>query len=128
MEKEGSMPEANRFRENRVYPRIPVNIPIQYRLVEAPREVELVLKLQRKWTHSRALNLSLGGMYLEGDQGLKVDDILRFDISLPNKSTPITVFAEVVWANETGAGLHFMAVKAQNMESLKAYLYNASLP
>jgi hypothetical protein len=57
---------------------------------------------------------------------LNVGSILRLDISLPIKSSMISAFAEVVWANETGAGLHFLAMKEDDVETLKGYLTQTS--
>ncbi len=70
--------------------------------------------------------MSLGGLYIVAEQILNVGSILRLDVSLPEKSSLISAFAEVVWANETGGGLHFLAMKEDDVEFLKLLTKNSN--
>ncbi len=116
------MPEANMFMEKRIHPRVSVKIPVKYRVIEDQKELETVFERKKKEQTTRTMDVSLGGLYIVADQILNVGSILRLDVSLPEKSALISAFAEVVWANETGGGLHFLAMKEDDVEFLKNYL------
>ncbi len=120
------MQDANLFMERRVSPRIKVNIPVKYRLVEDKKEIATVFEQRKKERNAHALDLSLGGMHIFADQELKEGDILNFEISLPGLSETLSAFAEVVWANKTDGGLHFLEMKEVDLSVLKAYLHRAS--
>ena len=120
------MPEANMFMEKRIHPRVSVKIPLKYRVIEDQKELETVFERKKKEQTTRTMDVSLGGLYIVADQILNVGSILRLDISLPEKSVFISAFAEVVWANETGGGLHFLAMKEDDVEFLKNYLIKNS--
>lgn len=116
------MPEANMFVEKRVHPRLSVKIPVKYRVIEDQKELETVFERKKKEQTTRTMDVSLGGLYIVAEQVLNIGSILRLDISIPEKSALISAFAEVVWSNETGGGLHFLAMKEDDVESLKTYL------
>ena len=120
------MPEANMFVEKRVHPRVSVKIPVKYRVIEDQKELETVFERRKKEQTTRTMDMSLGGLYIVADSVLNIGSILRLDISLPEKTSLISAFAEVVWANETGAGLHFLAMKEDDVENLKYYLGKTS--
>ncbi len=120
------MPEANMFMEKRIHPRISIKIPVKYRIIEDQKELETVFERKKKEQTTKTMDVSLGGLYIVAEQILNVGSILRLDISLPEKSTLISAFAEVVWANETGGGLHFLAMKEDDVEFLKNYLVKNS--
>jgi len=119
------MPEANMFVEKRVHPRVSVKIPVKFRVIEDQKELETVFERRKKEQTTRTMDLSLGGLYIVADSVLNIGSILRLDISLPERSSLISAFAEVVWSNETGAGLHFLAMKEDDVENLKNYLNKA---
>ena len=120
------MPEANMFMEKRIHPRVSIKIPVKYRVIEDQKELETVFERKKREQTTRTMDVSLGGLYIVADQILNIGSILRLDISFPEKSSLISAFAEVVWANETGGGLHFLAMKEDDAESLKTYLVNVS--
>ncbi len=120
------MPEANMFVEKRIHPRVSIKIPVKYRVIEDQKELETVFERKKREQTTRTMDVSLGGLYIVADQILNIGSILRLDISLPEKASLISAFAEVVWANETGGGLHFLAMKEDDAESLKTYLVNVS--
>ena len=120
------MPEGKLFVERRVYPRITVNIPAEYRLIEDPKELETVFEMRKKVVNTKTLDVSLGGMHILSETPLSTGAILRMEITLPDRAGPLTAFAEVVWSNEAGGGLRFLAMKEDDSESLKAYIKKAS--
>ena len=120
------MPEANMFVEKRVHPRISVKIPVKFRVIEDQKEIDTVFERRKKEQTSQTMDVSLGGLYIVADQVLNVGSILRLDISIPERSGLVSAFAEVVWANETGGGLHFLAMKEEDVDFLKNYLTQAS--
>jgi len=121
------MPEANMFVEKRIHPRVSIKIPVKYRVIEDQKELETVFERKKREQTTRTMDVSLGGLYIVADQVLNIGSILRLDISIPERSSLISAFAEVVWANETGGGLHFLAMKEDDAESLKNYLVNVAI-
>lgn len=119
------MPEANLFLEKRVHPRVSVKIPVKYRLVENLEGIRSVMEIRKNETQTHSLDVSLGGMFIETEEKLEKGHILSLDISVPGNPRKISAFAEVVWAKESGAGLHFMLIKNEHLESLKAFLEKA---
>ena len=115
-------PDANMFIEKRVHPRITLKIPVKYRVIEDRAEIKTVHERKLNEQTSHTFNVSLGGLYLVSDNVIDVGSILRMDITLPEISGVISVYAEVVWSNVTGAGLHFEAIKEEDLEVLKQYL------
>jgi c-di-GMP-binding flagellar brake protein YcgR len=118
------MPEANMFVEKRVHPRVSVKIPVKYRVIEDQKELETVFERKKKEQTTKTVDVSLGGLYIVAEQILNIGSILRLDITLPERPSLISAFAEVVWSNETGGGLHFLAMKEDDAEFLKNYLTN----
>ena len=116
------MDESRSFLERRTQWRVPVRIPVQYQLVEDPRELNLF------YSHTAlAKDLSLEGMYIKTDRPVKIGDIFRLDISIPEDSKQLFAFAEVVRLHEEGAGLKLMLMATEDMAFLKSYLdQNAS--
>ncbi|HVZ81260.1 MAG TPA: PilZ domain-containing protein [bacterium] len=122
------MPEANMYVEKRVHPRVSVKIPVKFRVIEDQKEIETVFERRKKEQTTQTMDVSLGGLYIVADQLLNVGSILRLDISVPEKSRLVSAFAEVVWSNETGGGLHFLAMKEEDVEFLKGYLAKSTGP
>jgi len=116
------MPDANLFHEKRALPRTSLSIPVKYRVIEDPMEIEKVFDRRKFEESNLALNASVGGLYLVGTEPFHVGSVLRLDISLPEISHMITTYAEVIWANSSGAGLQFETMKAEDAKTLKDYL------
>lgn len=111
------MNEKKSFLEKRVNSRIPVKVPVQYRLVEDPTELENL-----KGRTALAKDMSLDGMYIKTEQPVKVGDVFRLDVSVPKKAGQLFAFAEVIWVNDAGAGLRLMLMAVEDKEYLKDYL------
>ncbi|HEY5038335.1 MAG TPA: PilZ domain-containing protein [bacterium] len=111
------MADNKSYLEKRIHSRIPVKIPIQYRLVEDSKELDNLRGLT-----ALAKDASLDGMFIKTDQMAKIGDVFRLDISVPEKSNQLFAFAEVVWVNETGAGLRLMLMATEDRDFLKSYL------
>ena len=111
------MSEKKAYLEKRVNSRIPVKIPVQYRLVEDPTELENL-----RGRTALAKDLSLDGMYIKTDHTVKVGDVFRLDVSVPEKSKQLFAFAEVIWVNDAGAGLRLMLMASEDKDSLKDYI------
>lgn len=109
-------------REQRVHTRVPVKLPVQYRLLDNPQKEE---KFRGKV--ALAKDLSLEGMYIKiaRDRDVKIGEIFRLDISLTDSIRHLFAFGEVVWMNELGVGLHLMLMPEEDKESLKTYLAQA---
>jgi hypothetical protein len=116
------MPDAKMYLEKRVHPRVSAHVPVKFRLIEDSKEIETVFNRQHKDKTSRTMDLSLGGLYLVADVAVNVGSILRLDMVIPGQTAPIAAFAEVVWSNSEGLGLHFLAMKEEDIEALKTYL------
>ena len=113
------MNQANSGKENRVHHRVPVKLPVQYRLLDNPKLVE---KFRGKV--ALAKDLSQEGMYIKiaRDKDVKVGEIFRLDISLPEIFRHLFAYGEVVWMNELGVGLHLMLMPEEDKGFLKEYL------
>ena len=122
------MPEGKLFVEKRAHPRYAVTLTVKYRLIEDRGEIEKILERRNQKLDSKTLDISLGGMYLVSREKLNLQSILNVELTLPGDTTPFSVFSEVVWNNETGAGLHFITIREPDLERLKAYLDKRSSP
>ena len=116
------MPEANMVVEKRLHPRFTLKIPLKYRVIEETNEMKKALEHNQKDQISHTFDVSLGGVYLVADHVLDVGSILRMEITIPKTSQIISAYAQVVWSNESGGGLHFESMKVQDEEALKKYL------
>ncbi len=122
------MPKADMFLDKRAHSRIPTKIPVSYRLMDDQEEIKNIRELGAKTKNAETLDTSLGGMYIVADQALKIGTLLSLKVSIPERMNPISAFAEVAWANETGAGIHFLAMKEEDLELLAAHLKKISSP
>lgn len=121
-----TMPKADLFLDKRAHSRIATKIPVTYRLMDDQEEIKNIRELGSKTKNAETMDTSLGGMYIVANQALKLGTLLSLKISIPDKMNPLTAFAEVAWANETGAGIHFLAMKEEDMGLLAAYLNKIS--
>jgi len=116
------MPEANLFLDKRVHSRVPVKIPVSFRLMDDHKEIKNVREMGTKVKSGQTMDSSLGGMYIVAETTMKMGDILSLKISIPGRTAPTTAFAEVMWSNATGAGIRFLAMKEEDVKLLEVYL------
>ena len=119
------MPDGFLLNEKRVNPRITVKIPITFRVINDQKDIENFRGLDKKEKNSHTLDISLGGMFILAGQTLKEGNILSLVILIPGAKKKLKAFAEVVWANEMGGGVRFLAMKEDDMKTFKAYLDRA---
>ncbi len=105
--------------EKRTQSRLPVKLPIQYRLLDNPEPVE-----KFKGKVALAKDLSLDGIFLKiaPDKAIRAGEVVRLDITLPEISKHLFAFGEVVWVNRLGAGVHLMLMPDEDRQFLKSYL------
>lgn len=115
------MPEGDLFLERRVHPRVPLSLPVRYRVIDDQAEIG-ALRDRPKDNVSQTRDVSLGGVYIASRDPLEVGNILRLELTLPREGAPLSAFAEVVWCSSSGCGLHFLAIRDEDLESLKALL------
>lgn len=112
----------NLFVEKRTYPRFPLEMAVQYRLVDDP--VKPAGSLERKKEQkTQTLNVSLGGLFIKLDgRAMNIGSILSIDLFVPDSPKPVTALAEVVRADGEGWGFRFLAMKSGDAEVLGNYL------
>ena len=115
------MPDANLYIEKRAFPRYTGILDIKYRLIEDEIEIKSVLERRNQKLDTSTQDISLGGMYLTSKERLNSRSILSVEITLPKDASHVSVFAEVVWTNATGAGLRFITIREEDLQRLKAY-------
>jgi c-di-GMP-binding flagellar brake protein YcgR len=109
------MPESNQPPERRLHPRSALKIPVKYRVIEARDG-------NRNEKTSHAMDIAVGGLFLLSNHTLEKHSLIRIDITLPKMPQMISAYARVIWANHTGGGLQFEAMKSEDEEALKKYL------
>lgn len=117
------MPEGTIFVEKRAHRRISIKLPVEYRVIDDPKELDSLgerKKLKEKATYCK--DISVGGLFIVADQLFTIGSTLRLDISMREISTCISVFAEIIWANETGGGLKILAIKEDDKKTLKEFI------
>ena len=119
------MPNASIVVNKRVHPRLSLKIPVNYRLIEDLEEIKTVRKGKKNGQASQTMDMSLDGLYLVADSIPKVGSVLWLDIKLPDQSSVIAAYAEVIWSNDSGGGLHFEVIQEENLEILRNYLSQA---
>jgi hypothetical protein len=119
------VPNASIVVNKRVHPRLSLKIPVNYRLIEDLEEIKTVRKGKKNGQASQTMDMSLDGLYLVADSIPKVGSVLWLDIKLPDQSSVIAAYAEVIWSNDSGGGLHFEVIQEENLEILRNYLSQA---
>jgi hypothetical protein len=120
------MNQSNMFAEKRHHPRVSLEIPLKCRFMDGALNVESLSEARRRVMNSTSRDVSLEGMKIQADIPLNVGDIMAVDFSLPENPASISAFAEVVWIEQEIVGIHFLALKEQDLESLKVTLAKVS--
>lgn len=104
----------------RATPRLPVRLQVRYGIEE-----QLLLR-------NYALNLGVGGFYLETPLGLPVGTSITFDLQLPGSHQPVMGKGQVAWVNSPaspsrpdlppGVGLQFSELNRDDEWTLRQFL------
>lgn len=108
--------------ERRGNPRFTIKIPIKFRLEQNKKVLKKIEDWRQTEKNAYTLDISGGGMRIAVDQPLTVGDVLQFDIYLLDKSNVVSVYANVIRADKISAGLKFLMMKDDEMETLKNFL------
>jgi hypothetical protein len=120
---ENHSPEETVISEKRmVHQRVRVKFPVRFREIRDENETEITAEHHDRVKVSYSKNLSEGGMFIVTKEELYFDYLLRLHIFLPSTSIFITTLAPVIWTDQEGAGVSFVAMEPRDMESLKAYI------
>ena len=108
--------------EKRGTPRFAIKVPIKYRLEQNKKVLQKIEDWRQTEKNAFTLDVSLGGMRIAVDQPLTLGDVLQFDIYLLDKSNVVSVYANVIRADKTSAGLKFLMMKDDERDALKNFL------
>lgn len=122
------MTDGKMFLEKRVHSRLLVKFSISYKILNA-KEAEDRNNQERPEDHRSAesWDASLGGMYIISEGTLKPGDHLELKVSVPQGEKSLKALADVVWADHSGAGLRFVAMKEDEIKTLESFLNGLSL-
>jgi c-di-GMP-binding flagellar brake protein YcgR len=121
-----TMTESNTFTEKRAHRRIPEKIQVRCRVLIDPKGYEPLSIRKKEEKTIRGNDISLGGVSLAADQALNLGTTLKLEFALPTRSDLISAFADVIWANPSGRGLKFIAIKEEDQKTLKDYIAKIS--
>lgn len=111
------------FSEKRmVQQRVRVKFPVRYRAIRDEKESEITAEYHDGVQVSYSKNLSEGGMFIVTKEELYFDYLLRLHIFLPSTPVFISTLARVIWTDEEGAGVCFVAMELRDVETLKGYI------
>jgi len=120
------MAEGKIFLDQRAHSRMLVKLPVTFNILAEKSKGADSREYRENQRNAESWDTSLGGMYLVSGQDLKPGDHLSLKFSLPQSSGPLKVLADVVWADGTGAGLRFVAMKDADIQTLEAFLNKLS--
>ncbi len=116
------MTEGTIFVEKRAHSRLLVKFHVTYQLLDEKHKNEAVKKIGTDPKVAQTVDAGLGGMYIVSEEALKLGNHLRLKVDLPPPEAPLTLLADVVWADGKGAGLRFLAMKEAEVKILEAFL------
>jgi c-di-GMP-binding flagellar brake protein YcgR len=113
--------------ERRKYPRINIDLPIQYFKINSPVR-----------HNARAINVSAGGLLMYLSEQMEMGQPLKMNLSFSSDSglETIEMLTEVVWMDihlDTGwgdyrCGVNFIEISSEDMTKLKNFLRSLSQP
>ena len=77
------MPEGHLIHEKRTHSRVPIKIPVTYRVISEDQEYNSIHDRKKCEQTSTTVDISLGGLYLAADQTFGSGTILRLEVTLP---------------------------------------------
>jgi c-di-GMP-binding flagellar brake protein YcgR len=116
------MPDAKMFLDRRKYPRVQTSVPVRYRVIDDQKEIATLMERRRKDQQSTSVDLSEGGAYIAVTEPVGAGSLIRLEIRVPGLPESLSAFAEVVWANETGCGLRYLAMKDDDAKHMRDFI------
>lgn len=105
-----------------VQQRVRVKFPLRFREIHDEQETEITAEHHDHVKVSHSKNLSEGGMFIVTKDELRFDYLLRLHVFLPSQPIFISTLARVIWTDEEGAGVSFVAMEPRDVETLKQYI------
>jgi Tfp pilus assembly protein PilZ len=116
------MPDAKMFLDRRKHPRVQTSIPVRYRVIDDQKEIASLMERRRKDQQSTTIDLSEGGAYIATTDPVGAGSLIRLEVRLPGVPETLSAFAEVVWSNETGCGLRYLAMKDDDAKHMRDFI------
>ena len=114
------------FVEKRSHPRVPIHFPLKYRLLDGQAQTGTISEMRKREVTAKAIDASLGGMFIAAEESLDVGGVMALHFSVPETPGELSAFAEVVWSNTSGVGVHFLALKPEDLKTLDVALARAT--
>ena len=123
------MKKASLAFDKRKYPRLKIEIPIRYKVINHSQEVIALLEHKKVIQTGNSKDISAEGLFLVSGHRLFTGDILKVEMQLPETEAPIRAFSEVIWSSEMGlpsgrygSGLYFMALRDEDQQRMQSYV------
>jgi hypothetical protein len=126
------MENASLSFDKRRHPRLQLEIPVKYKLVNKSEEVLALMEHKRAVQTGASKDLSAQGLFLVSEQRLAQGDILKIYVHLPEEELPVCAFTEVIWSSDSGlpagkhgSGLSFMALRDEDQQRMRQFVDKA---
>jgi hypothetical protein len=123
------MENASLSFDKRRHPRIKIQIPVKFQVINRSEEVMALLEQKRIPRAGDSKDVSAEGLFLISEQHLAKGDILKIEVVLPEESHPVRAFSEVVWTSDEGmpfgqhgSGIFFMALRDEDSEKIQRFV------
>ena len=115
--------------DKRRHPRVQVELPVKYKLINQSEEALQLQQHRRSHRQGASRDVSVEGLCLMTEQTLEKGDILKIEVQLPEEPHPVRAFSEVVWTAESESGepkhvsgIYFMALRDEDAERMQGYV------
>ncbi len=123
------MERASLSFDKRKHPRIAVEIPVKYKIINQTEAALALLEQKKAVQTGNSQNVSVEGLFLVGGHRLAQGDILKIEVPLPDEGAPVRAFAEVIWSRDEGlppgrhgAGIFFMALRDEDAVKMRKFV------
>jgi c-di-GMP-binding flagellar brake protein YcgR len=121
------MENASLSFDKRKHPRIKLNVPVKYKVINQTEEAMALLEQKRGPLAGKSMDVSAEGLCLLTEHELTPGDILKIEVNLPSEGQALRAFSEVVWSaqQEPGthtAGIFFMALREEDADKIKKFV------
>ena len=111
------MEKGKMFVEKRQYKRVEKQFKVKYKLIPDSRDTEVIKK------EGQSYDISVGGVRIIGSAVGKEDDIIKVEIIVNERSTPVISFAKIRWVknvgNDTQFRIKFLMLKDEDKKLLE---------